>query len=113
MIKAMISAYRKHATYRSTYKELSKLSDHELDDLGIGRYMIETVAKEAAYGKEKTSNFNLFKLLFEGKTEKDVINEYLSESANTIDLENRLRNVERGLAPWQIRARNFSQGWAQ
>jgi len=35
-------------SYRATLNELSSLSDHELDDLGIGRGMIPAIAAEAA-----------------------------------------------------------------
>lgn len=113
MLKALINAYRKHSIYRSTYKELSRLTNHELQDLGLHRSMLESVAREAAYGKEEPSKFKLLNIIFNTKTEKDKIEEYLADSANTIDLENRLRNIDRGLAPWQVQARHFAQGWAQ
>lgn len=113
MIRKLINAYKRYAVYRATYNELAKLSDRELYDLGIDRSQIEEAAREATYGQEEKIEFNFFKDLFKVKTEKDRINEYLSDAVNTVDLENRLRNVDRGLAPWQIRARNFSQnGWA-
>ena len=38
-------------TYRHTCKELQSLSDRELNDLGLHRSGIRTVAYEAAYGK--------------------------------------------------------------
>lgn len=109
MLKAMIIAYKKYAVYRATFNELYSLSDKELYDLGIDRSQIEEAARDATYGEEPESSF--FKNLFKAKTEKNKIEEYLADSANLVDLENRLRNVDRGLAPWQIRARNFSQGW--
>lgn len=34
--------------YRSTYQELQMLSDRELDDIGISRWGIRTIAREAA-----------------------------------------------------------------
>jgi uncharacterized protein YjiS (DUF1127 family) len=112
MIRKLINAYKKHMIYRATYNELARLTEKELYDLGIDRSQIEKVALEATYGSEEKIEFNFFKDLFKVKTEKDRINEYLSDAVNTVDLENRLRNVDRGLAPWQIRARNFSQnGW--
>ena len=113
MIRAIVNAYRRNAVYRQTYKELSKLSDHELCDLGFSRSSLNSIAFEAAYGKEEQHNLDFFKNLFKIKTEKNRIEEYLSDSANVIDLENRLRNIERGLAPWQVRAKIFSQSWAQ
>lgn len=38
-------------TYRTTLSELSNLSDRELNDLGIDRTMIRSIAHEAAYQK--------------------------------------------------------------
>jgi uncharacterized protein YjiS (DUF1127 family) len=112
MIKALIIAYKNHAAYIATYKELNSLSNKELHDLGIDRSDIERVSRESICGDEAKVDFSFFKNLFKVKTEKNKIEEYLAESANLIDLENRLKNVDRGLAPWQIRARNFAQGWA-
>ena len=113
MIRKLINAYKKHMIYRATYNELARLTEKELYDLGIDRSQIEEASREAAYGAEEKIEFNFFKNIFKVKTEKDRINEYLSDAVNTVDLENRLRNVDRGLAPWQVRARNFSQnGWA-
>jgi uncharacterized protein YjiS (DUF1127 family) len=112
MLKAIFIAYKRHAAYRATYKELNSLSTKELRDLGIDRSDIEKVATDATYGKEIRPDFSFFKNIFKVKTEKNKIEEYLAESANLIDLENRLKNIDRGLAPWQIRARSFAQGWA-
>lgn len=42
-------AYQK--VYRSTYRELSALTDRDLSDIGIPRSNIKTLAKEAANGK--------------------------------------------------------------
>ena len=41
----------KRRIYNQTVHELRQLSDRELDDLGIHRAMIGSVATEAAYGK--------------------------------------------------------------
>lgn len=112
MLKALINAYKRHLVYRATFNELSKLSDRELYDLGIDRSQIDEVAREATFGHEPKTEFNFFKNIFKVKTEKDRIEEYLSDAVNTVDLENRLRNVDRGLAPWQVKAKNFSQTWA-
>ena len=111
MFKTLAIALKKHAMYRQTIKELSKLEDRELRDIGIERSMIESLAREAADIEENKSKPNFFIDFFKIRTEKDRIEEYLSESANTSDLENRLRNVDRGLAPWQIRVTLGSQGW--
>ncbi len=42
--------------YRQTVNELSACSDRELNDLGISRAMITTVALEAAFGKGAAHN---------------------------------------------------------
>lgn len=111
MLRAIIVAYKRHAIYRETYSDLASLSDKELHDLGIDRSMIEYVASEATYGKEQKPSFNPFERLFKVKTTKDKIEEYLSESENLVDLENRIRTIDRGLAPWQVREKNFANGW--
>jgi hypothetical protein len=57
----------------------------------------------------------MFKILanfFRVKTEKQKIDEYLAESISVEDVENRIRLIDRGQAPWQLHARAFSQGWA-
>ena len=38
---------RKYKSYRETYDQLSKLTDKELNDIGISRGMIHSVALEA------------------------------------------------------------------
>ena len=55
---------------------------------------------------------NMFSKLLKGKTEKDLISEYLAESVDIVDLENRLRRIERGQAPWQTQSRAYLQGWS-
>jgi uncharacterized protein YjiS (DUF1127 family) len=45
-----IEAYRAKNDFRRTYNELSKLSARELDDLGISRSEIRSVAMESTYG---------------------------------------------------------------
>lgn len=47
-VKAMIA---RRAVYNQTVRELNVLTNRELADLGLSRYDIETVAREAAYGK--------------------------------------------------------------
>ena len=39
---------RNDIRYRDTVRELSQLTDRELDDLGISRFQIESVAREHA-----------------------------------------------------------------
>ncbi len=47
-VKTMIA---RRAVYNQTVRELYVLTNRELADLGLSRYDIETVAREAAYGK--------------------------------------------------------------
>jgi uncharacterized protein YjiS (DUF1127 family) len=44
----ILSQIRTYLRYRETVRELSQLSDRELDDLGIGRWDIHIVARSAA-----------------------------------------------------------------
>jgi hypothetical protein len=48
---------------------------------------------------------------FRVKTEKQKIDEYLADSISVEDVENRIKMIERGQAPWQLHARTLSQGW--
>jgi uncharacterized protein YjiS (DUF1127 family) len=41
----------KYAVYTTTLRELSSLTNRDLNDLGLSRSMIKGVAIEAAYGK--------------------------------------------------------------
>lgn len=41
----ILSKIRAYARYRETVSELSRLTDRELDDLGISRFQIESVAR--------------------------------------------------------------------
>jgi uncharacterized protein YjiS (DUF1127 family) len=41
----VLSKVRNYLQYRETVAELSRLTDRELEDLGISRYEIETVAR--------------------------------------------------------------------
>ncbi|GAA6208774.1 hypothetical protein NBRC116601_20670 [Cognatishimia sp. WU-CL00825] len=45
------AAQAKRATYRTTYNELSNLTDRDLADLGFSRYDIADIAHEHVYGK--------------------------------------------------------------
>ena len=42
------SKFRAHIRYRKTIRELSVLSNWELDELGISRFQIESVARQHA-----------------------------------------------------------------
>ena len=47
-----MNALKKRSNYKLTYKELDKLSDRELLDLGLSRADIKYIAYETSYGKE-------------------------------------------------------------
>ena len=44
----ILSKVRAYARYRETVSELSRLTDRELDDLGISRFQIDQVARTHA-----------------------------------------------------------------
>ncbi len=48
---ALADKAAKRKVYRTTYNELSTLTDRDLNDLGLSRSMIKGVSLEAAYGK--------------------------------------------------------------
>ena len=50
-LKSLHKDWEKYRAYRTTVKELSQLTDHELRDIGISRGMIHSVAMEIYYGK--------------------------------------------------------------
>ncbi len=45
IVSWILSKIRNYLQYRETVAELSRLTDRELEDLGISRYDIETVAR--------------------------------------------------------------------
>jgi uncharacterized protein YjiS (DUF1127 family) len=45
----ILSKIRAYFRYRETIAELSRLSDRELDDLGINRFEIDRVARSHAF----------------------------------------------------------------
>ena len=47
MTNPIIHSYRNWRKYRDTYNELMRLSQRELDDLGINRVDIPTIARQA------------------------------------------------------------------
>ena len=47
-VSYILSKVRAYMRYRETVRELSLLSDRELDDLGISRFQIESIARENA-----------------------------------------------------------------
>ena len=44
----ILSKIRAYVSYRETVTELSRLTDRELDDLGISRFEIDSVARTHA-----------------------------------------------------------------
>ena len=47
IVSWILSKIRKYLQYRETVAELSRLSDRELEDLGITRFEIESVARDS------------------------------------------------------------------
>ena len=47
-VSYILSKVRNYLRYRETVRELSLLSDRELDDLGISRFQIENIARQHA-----------------------------------------------------------------
>lgn len=53
----------------------------------------------------------MFKNLFSRKTERDMIEAYLADSESLDEIERKQRLINRGEAPWQIRANQNLKGW--
>ncbi|MGB8811553.1 MAG: DUF1127 domain-containing protein [Paracoccaceae bacterium] len=51
LVASMKTALQRRRVYNQTVRELSALTARELNDLGIARSMVTTIAMEAAYGK--------------------------------------------------------------
>jgi len=47
-VSYFLAKVRAYMRYRDTVRELSMLSDRELDDLGISRFQIDSVARQNA-----------------------------------------------------------------
>ncbi len=47
MTNRLVTTYRSWRKYRETYNELMRLSQRELDDLGINRVDIPSIARQA------------------------------------------------------------------
>ena len=48
IVSWILSKIRNYLQYRETVAELSRLTDRELEDLGITRFEIESVARDSA-----------------------------------------------------------------
>jgi uncharacterized protein YjiS (DUF1127 family) len=53
LYSAARSNYAKHKAYKSTIKELGRLTDYQLLDMGLSRYDIHELARQTAYGRTK------------------------------------------------------------
>lgn len=47
-VSYILAKVRSYMRYRDTVRELSMLSDRELDDLGISRFQIDSIARQNA-----------------------------------------------------------------
>lgn len=54
---------------------------------------------------------DMFRNLLHTRTEKQMIEEYLADSVDLVDLENRIRKIDRHEAPWQIQSRIRLGSW--
>ncbi len=54
---------------------------------------------------------NMFRNLLHTKTEKEMVEAYLADSVDLVDLENRIKKIDRNEAPWQIQANMNLKGW--
>ncbi len=52
-LRSMVDAWKMYRVYKQTKRELDGLSDRELADIGISRWMINEIAHEAAIGGTK------------------------------------------------------------
>lgn len=50
MLEQICKTLHQYRNYRRTVRELEKMTDRELQDIGITRYDIENLARETAYG---------------------------------------------------------------
>jgi uncharacterized protein YjiS (DUF1127 family) len=48
-VSFILSKIRAYNLYRQTVRELTQLSDRELDDLGVARFDIARVARDGAF----------------------------------------------------------------
>ncbi len=48
IFRMLKTEWQSHQVYTRTLHELSRLTDRELDDIGVQRFDIQTLAKEAA-----------------------------------------------------------------
>jgi uncharacterized protein YjiS (DUF1127 family) len=52
LVKSVQETVARRALYRRTIRELNLLSDRDLADLGVSRWDIPALAREAAYGSK-------------------------------------------------------------
>lgn len=53
LFRGVLTRFSMWRNYRRTLQELSGLSSRELDDLGLSRYTLESVAYETIYGDQR------------------------------------------------------------
>jgi len=49
--KALETKWKQYKIYRRTIKELSVLSNRELEDIGISRYELESITRKTCFNK--------------------------------------------------------------
>ncbi len=54
---------------------------------------------------------DMFRNLLHSRTEKEMVEEYLADAVDLVDLENRIRKIDRHEAPWQVQAKMTLRGW--
>lgn len=73
VINNVIKYIKMRKAYNRTYRELSKLSNKELNDIGLSRYDIAEIARESAdavavnQNSAENSTVNSLKMLFNAK----------------------------------------------
>jgi uncharacterized protein YjiS (DUF1127 family) len=50
IVSHILAKFRAYVNYRKTFNELSVLSDRELNDLGINRFQIDSIARQVKAG---------------------------------------------------------------
>ena len=61
MFRKLFKAFTDATAYRTTYRELSALTDYELRDIGISRGEIHDIAREAQLEADATKSKSVFK----------------------------------------------------
>lgn len=51
MFSTLVEMFSKYSMYRSTYNDLSRMTNEQLRDIGLDRSNIEEVARDSTYGR--------------------------------------------------------------